>query len=340
MRAVVISEFGPPGVLKVTDIDIPQPGPGEVLIQVQAAGIARADLLQRQGKYAPPSGASDIPGLDVAGIVETVGTGVTKFVAGDRVCAILTGGGYAEFCTAPQEQVLPTPDNWTSLEAATLPENLFTVYDNVVTRAALSARETILIHGGSSGIGTMAVRLATLFEAKIIVTAGSDAKCQACRRLGAHHAINYRTSRDFAEDVLDITNGKGVDVILDMVGGAYLARNLTSLATEGRLVIIATQGGHTATLDIVQLMKKRARVMGSTMRTRSVSEKGEIAQQLASHIWPGLPARTGIYPVIDSVFPLREAAAAHSRMESGESIGKIVLKMGDADAQRDSGVMI
>jgi NADPH2:quinone reductase len=334
MRAVAISEFGPPSVLKLTDLPSPQPAPGEVLIHVQAAGVARADLLQRQGKYPPPRNASDIPGLDVAGIVASVGAGVMKFVSGDSVCAILTGGGYAEFCTAPQEQVLPIPDNWTSLEAATLPENLFTVYDNVVTRAGLLPKETILIHGGSSGIGTMAIRLATLFNAQIIATAGSDAKCEACRKLGAHHAINYKTTHDFAEEVLNMTDGKGVDVILDMVGGSYLAQNVTSLATEGRLVIIATQGGHTAPLDIVQLMKKRARVMGSTMRTRTAGEKGKIARELARHIWPGLPAKVGIYPVIDSVFPLKEASAAHARMESGESIGKILLEVGTRTLKR------
>jgi len=312
---------------------MPEPADGEILVRVQAAGVARADLLQRQGKYAPPFGASEIPGLDVAGIVEAIGRHVTKFAAGDSVCAILAGGGYAEYCTVPAEQALPMPQNWTFIEAATLPENLFTVYDNVVTRAGLAEHQTILIHGGSSGIGTMAIRLATLFEAQIIVTAGSADKCDACLKLGAHHAINYKTTADFASEVRGLTKDRGVDVILDMVGGSYLARNVSALATEGRLVIIASQGGHTAQLDIAELMKKRARIMGSTMRTRSASEKGGIAQVLERNIWPGLASKTGIRPVIDSVFPLEDARAAHTRLESGETIGKVILEVVEAGTQ-------
>jgi putative PIG3 family NAD(P)H quinone oxidoreductase len=324
MKAVEISSFGPPDVLKVVERPVPEPGPRDILVRVEAAGIARADLLQRQGKYPPPAAASDIPGLDVAGTVERAGADVTTFVPGDRVCAILTGGGYAEYCAVPLEQVLPIPENWSAVEAATLPENLFTVYDNVITRAGLARNETILIHGGSSGIGTTAIMLATSFNATIIVTAGSSEKCRACLDLGAHHAINYRTS-DFVAEVLHKTDGRGVDVILDMVGGSYLERNIAVLATEGRLVIIATQGGHTAQLDIAQLMKRRARIMGSTMRARTAAAKGSVARELLKHVWPLLPPKASIRPIIDSTYPLAQAHLAHERMEAKQNIGKIVL---------------
>jgi putative PIG3 family NAD(P)H quinone oxidoreductase len=324
MKAVEISAFGGPEVLKIAERPMPVPAPGEILIRVAAAGVARADILQRQGKYPPPQGASDIPGLDVAGTVEGVGDRADAFAPGDQVCAILTGGGYAEYCVVPAQQALPIPKNWTFVEAATLPENLFTVYDNLVTRAALAPGKTVLIHGGSSGIGTMAIMLARLLDAHVIVTAGSSEKCQACLELGAHYAINYKTS-DFESEVLAITNGRGTDVILDMVGGAYLAKNVNVLATEGRLAIIGTQGGHTAQLDIAALMKKRARILASTMRARIPAQKGLVANELKQNIWPLLPQKGSIRPVIDSTFPLADASSAHQRMESGQTIGKIVL---------------
>jgi len=327
VKCIEISSFGPPEVLKLVDRPIPEAAPGEILVRVQAAGVARADLLQRQGKYPPPPGASDILGLDIAGTVEHAGANVTTFSKGDRVCAILAGGGYAEYCAVPAEQVLLIPENWTATEAATLPENLFTVYDNVVTRAELAQNEVILIHGGSSGIGSMAIMLAQTFNATIIVTAGSPDKCQACLDLGAHHAINYRTS-DFATEVHRATDGRGVDVILDMVGGSYLEKNIAALAVEGRLTIIATQGGHTASLDIASLMKKRARILASTMRVRTPSAKGKVAEALRQHIWPLLPKKSPIRPLIDSTYPLADAYAAHARMESNRSIGKIVLTVG------------
>jgi putative PIG3 family NAD(P)H quinone oxidoreductase len=327
MQAVEISSFGPPEVLKLVERPMPEASPGHVLIKVEAAGVARADLLQRQGKYPPTPGASDLPGLDIAGTVAAVGQNVSKFKPGDRVCAILSGGGYAEYCAAPAEQVLPIPDNWTAVEAATLPENLFTAYDNVVTRAALAPQETILIHGGSSGVGSMAIMLAQSLDARILVTAGSAEKCQACLQLGAHHAINYKTTPEFASEVKRLTDGHGANVILDMVGGSYLAMNLAALATEGRLVIIATQGGRTAEMDLAVLMLKRARIMGSTMRARTPAEKGKVASALETNIWPGLPAKTFIRPVIDSVFPLQQASLAHARLESGQAIGKVVLEI-------------
>jgi NADPH:quinone reductase len=268
MIAIEISRPGAPDVLRAVERPRPNTGAGEVLIQVRAAGVARADVMQRQGKYPPPPGASDIPGLDVAGVVEAVGTGVTRFKPGDRVCAILTGGGYAEYCVAPAVQVLPTPANWSDVEAAALPENLLTAYDNVITRGQLKAGETVLIHGGSSGVGSTVIMLARFWKANAITTAGSKAKCDACLALGAQHAINYRES-DFPEQVLELTGGHGADVILDMVGALYLEKNLASVAVEGRIVTIATQGSRSAPLDVVLLMRKRAQVMGSMLRART-----------------------------------------------------------------------
>lgn len=327
MKTIEISAFGGPEVLKLVERAVPAAGPGEILIRVQAAGVARADLLQRQGKYPPPDGASDIPGLDVAGVVERVGDSVTGFSVGDPVCAILTGGGYAEYCVAPAQQVLLIPENWSATEAASLPENLFTAYDNVVTRAGLAPGETVLIHGGSSGVGSMAIMLAELTgTGRIIVTAGSAQKCQACLGLGAHHAINYKTS-DFESEIFKITEGRGVDVILDMVGGAYLEKNVNVLATEGRLAIIAMQGGHTAQIDLAALLKRRGRITASTMRTRTPAAKGRVADELKRHVWPKLPSKASIRPVIDATFPLAEAGAAHRRMEHGQLIGKIVLEV-------------
>src|SRR5579883_1426347 len=271
-------------------------------------------------------GASDIPGLDVAGVIERVGDQVTNWHPGQRVCAIVSGGGYAEFCIAPAVQVLPVPDGWTTLEAATLPENLFTVFDNLVTRAGLRAGETVLIHGGASGIGSMAIMLSRAWNARPIATAGTPEKCEACRKLGAEHAINYKEA-DFVSEVKRITAERGVDVILDMVGGAYLERNLHALAVEGRLSIVATQGGRAGQLDIGSLMIKRGKITGSTMRNRTPEQKGEVARRLLQEIWPLLPAKNPIRPVIDAVFPLREAQKAHERLESGQHIGKIVLSV-------------
>jgi putative PIG3 family NAD(P)H quinone oxidoreductase len=324
MLAIEISKPGPPDVLHAVERPIPVPQADEIVIRVAAAGVARADLLQRQGHYPPPKGASDIPGLDVAGTVYAIGSAVQGRKVGDAVCAILTGGGYAEYCAVPSVQALPIPDGWSFVEAATLPENLFTVYDNVVTRGGLQAGETILIHGGSSGIGTMAIMVALALEAHPIVTAGTAEKCVACLQLGAEHAINYKET-DFVEEVHKLTLGRGVDLVLDMVGGDYLDRNLDALAADGRLVIIAMQKGRTATLDIGKLMLKRLRVIGSTMRARPSEAKGRVASGLLRDIWPLLPAKNHIRPVIDSTFPLKDARLAHARMESGGNVGKIVL---------------
>jgi NADPH:quinone reductase len=324
MLAIEISSFGAPDVLKPVNRPIPEPKPQEIVIRVEAAGVARADLHQRQGNYPPPPGASDIPGLDVAGVVASVGCEVTEWKAGDRVCAILTGGGYAEFCSAPAVQALPIPEGWSAVEAATLPENLFTVYDNLITRACLQKGEHLLIHGGTSGIGTMAIMLARAWKAVPIATAGSRSKCDACLALGAAHAIDYKQA-DFVAEVKRLTSGRGVNMILDMVGGAYLDRNLDVLALEGRLAIVATLGGRTASLDIGKLMRRRARVIGSTMRARTPEEKGRVAERLRQQVWPLLPAKDPIRPIIDSTFPLRDARLAHERMESGAHIGKIVL---------------
>jgi putative PIG3 family NAD(P)H quinone oxidoreductase len=324
MIAIAISSPGGPDVLKPEERPTPVPRTGEVLIRVEAAGVARADTMQRQGHYPPPAGASDIPGLDVAGLIETVGEGVDQYRPGDCVCAILAGGGYAQFCAVPVQQVLPIPENWTAIEAATLPENMFTVYDNVIVRAGLKRGETVLIHGGSSGIGTTAIQLSKAWGATVLTTAGSAAKCAAVERFGAAHAINYKES-DFAAEVKRLTDGRGVDVVFDMVGGSYLESNLECLAPDGRITIIATQGGRTGQLDIAKLMQKRGKVMGSTMRVRSPEKKGEVARGLLRDVWPLLPAKNPIAPVIDRTFPLVEASRAHARMEEGEHIGKIVL---------------
>ena len=324
MLAIEISSFGAPDVLKPVERPKPEPAEDEVIIRVEAAGVARADLYQRQGKYPPPPGASDIPGLDVAGTVSTVGSRVSSWRQGDRVCAILAGGGYAEYCAVPAAQVLPIPEGWSAVEAVTLPENLFTVYDNLITRANLRRGDWALIHGGSSGIGSMAIMLCRLWGAIPLATAGTKEKCEACLGFGAEQAINYKES-DFVAEVHRITYGRGVDVVLDMVGEAYLQRNVEALATEGRVSIIATQGGHRAELDIAKLMAKRGRIGGATLRARSPQQKGEIALALRRDVWPHLPAKQYIRPVIDSTFPLREARLAHERLQSGAHIGKVVL---------------
>ncbi len=304
---------------------MPVAGDREVVIKVAAAGIARADTLQRQGKYPPPQGASDIPGLDVAGTIHSVGNGITEFAMGDAVCAILAGGGYAEYCLTPVQQVLPVPQGWSFTEAATLPENLFTVYDNLVTRAQLAAGETVLVHGGTSGIGSMAIMLAQALGATVITTVGSNDKCDACLTLGAQSAINYKES-DFVTATKRFTEGRGVNVVLDIVGGSYLERNVAALALEGRIAVIATQGGRVGNLDLGVLMMKRGRIMGSTMRARTPEEKGKVAAALRKNVWPLLPGKTTIRPIIDSCYALRDACLAHVRMEQGLHIGKIVLE--------------
>jgi putative PIG3 family NAD(P)H quinone oxidoreductase len=324
MRVAEISRPGGPEVLRIAERPKPVPSPGEVLIAVRAAGVSRADAIQRQGKYAPPPGASDIPGLEVAGIIEETG---------ERVCALLTGGGYAEYAAVPREQVLPIPENWNFIEAATLPENMFTVYDNVFTRARFGAGQSILIHGGSSGIGTTAIMLARAFGAAFIaVTAGTDEKCRACRALGADLAINYKDA-DFVDDVKKATGNRGVDVVLDMVGGEYIARDVNALAEDGRIACIATPRGNTATLDIRAMMQRRASVMASHLRGRSAAQKSEISRKLLHDVWPRLPAREPIRPVVDSVFKMGDAAAAHRRLEASLHIGKIVLTWNEGDSQ-------
>lgn len=316
MRAVEISHPGDPDVLKVVERPKPEPRAGEVLIAVKAAGVTRADTHQRRGTYPPPPGAPDIPGMEVAGVVEE---------SGERLCALIAGGGYAEYAVAPRENTLPIPENWNFVEAASLPENMFTAWDNVFTRARFGEGRSILIHGGSSGVGTTAIMLAKAFGASFIgVTAGSDEKCRACLDLGAALAINYN-KQDFVAEIQRATDGRGVDVILDMVGGDYIPRNLDALALDGRMTCIATTAGRTVEIDLVKLMQRRGAIMASAMRSRTVEEKAAIARDLLANVWPLLPARNPIHPVIDSVHTFADAAGAHRRMESSQHIGKIVL---------------
>lgn len=326
MRAIDFTQPGPPDVLHVVEHPDPKLHAGDVLIQVEAAGVSRADIMQRQGRYPPPPGASPVLGLDVAGVIVKCGAAVTDWKAGDHVCALVNGGGYAELCAVASGQVLPVPDGWSSAEAVTLPENLFTVFDNMATRARLRAGETILIHGGTSGIGSMAIMLARALGAVPYATAGSQAKCEAAKKIGAEEAIDYRT-QDFVEIIKTLTADRGVDVVADIVGGNYLSRNIDVLALEGRLAIIATLGGAEATLPIGRLMQKRATITASTMRPRTADEKGAIASRLRTQIWPMLPEKRFIRPIIDRIFPLAEAVHAHERLEGGEHIGKIVLTM-------------
>lgn len=323
MKAVEITTPGGPEVLRQGERPVPTPVEGEVLVKVAAAGVNRPDVEQRKGTYPPPPGASDIPGLEIAGTVAAVGPGAGGLKLGDPVCALVSGGGYAEYCTAPVAQCLPVPKGLGMIEAAALPETFFTVWQNVFDRARLKAGETILIHGGSSGIGTTAIQMAKAMGARVLATAGSDAKCAACTALGADRAINYNTE-DFVEATLAETKKKGADVILDMVGGKYFERNIASLAIEGRLSVIALLGGRDGKLDLGLLLRKRLTVVGSVLRARPVAEKGAVAGQLRQHIWP-LIANGKIKPVIDSTFPLADAAKAHARMESSAHVGKIVL---------------
>ena len=301
---------------------MPNPGPDDVLVRVEAAGVNRPDILQRLGRYPPPPGASDIPGLEIAGTVVAAGHEVTRWRAGDVVCALVAGGGYAEHCVAPAPQCLPIPRGLRPREAAAIPETFFTVWTNLFQRGRLAAGESVLIHGGSSGIGTTAIQLARAFGATVYATAGSDDKCAACERLGAT-AINYRAG-DFAEAIRTATAGKGVDVILDIIGAGYLQRNIDSLAKHGRLIQIGLLGGARGGLDLSAVMQKRLTITGSTLRTRSVPEKAEIARELEEKVWPLLASRQ-VAPVIDRALPMADAAEAHRLLESGQVIGKIVL---------------
>jgi putative PIG3 family NAD(P)H quinone oxidoreductase len=326
MIAIGIETPGGPEALVPIRMAIPAPGPGEVLIRVAAAGVNRPDVLQRKGMYPPPPGASPIPGLEVAGEVVAVGAEVEAHWIGRPVCALVAGGGYAEYCTAPLVQCLPVPEALTMVEAAAMPETLFTVWSNVFVRGYAREGETILIHGGTSGIGTMAITLAKLFDITVIVTCGSDDKCRTALALGADHAINYRDT-DFVEAVKEITSGAGVHLLLDMVAGSYVPRNLACLREDGRHVTIAVQDGMEATINMAQVMMRRLTLTGSTLRARSVDFKGLLADEIARNAWP-YAAEGRLKPVIDMTFPLEQAAAAHARMEGGEHVGKIVLVVG------------
>jgi NADPH2:quinone reductase len=323
MIAIGIARPGGPDVLQPVELPTPQPGPREVLIRVAAAGVNRPDVMQREGKYPPPPGASDIPGLEVSGTIAECGPDVERWAVGDRVCALVSGGGYAEYCIAPDVQCLPVPATLDLVAAGGVPETFFTVWTNVFERGRLREGESFLVHGGSSGIGTAAIQMARAFGARVFATAGSREKCSACERLGAERAINYKTD-DFAAVLLDLTGGRGVDIILDMVGAAYFSRNLDLLALGGRLLQIAVLHGAKAEINLVRLLRQRLTVTGSTLRARTVDEKGAIARALERAVWPLL--ETGkIRPVICETFPLAKAAEAHRLMESGSHIGKILL---------------
>ncbi|MFO7642462.1 MAG: NAD(P)H-quinone oxidoreductase [Candidatus Competibacteraceae bacterium] len=325
MTAIEITEPGGPEKLRPTQRPVPQPAPGEVLIQVAAAGVNRPDCLQRQGSYPPPPGASDIPGLEVAGTVVALGAGVDAWRVGDPVCALLTGGGYAEYCVAPAPQCLPIPTGLSAQQAAALPETFFTVWSNVFDRARLQPGEILLVHGGASGIGTTAIQLAKALGSRVFATVGGGEKVQPCLDLGAERAIDYR-EEDFVQVIKDVTRNRGVDVILDMVGGDYVQRNLSALAVEGRLVFIAFLRGAKMELNLAPVMMKRLTITGSTLRARPVADKAPIAQALREIVWP-LLENGAIRPLIDRVFPLTEAAAAHTLMESNRHIGKLLLRV-------------
>ncbi len=328
MIAIEIREPGGPDVLVPVERPRPEPGAGELLIEVAAAGVNRPDVMQRLGKYPPPPGASDIPGLEIAGTVVATGAGVADFRVGDVVCALVSGGGYAEYCVAPSPQALPIPRGVDITHAAAIPETFFTVWTNVFERGRLAAGESILIHGGSSGIGTTAIQLAHARGARVFATAGSDDKCAACERLGAERAINYKTE-DFAAAVRDATKGRGVDLVLDMIGAEYFARNLEVLAPEGRLVEIATQRGAKAELNIPMVMQRRLTITGSTLRARSVADKGKIAAGVREHLWPLLESGR-VAPLVHATYPLARAADAHRTMDAGTHIGKLVLTVRDS----------
>jgi len=323
MRAVEIAKPGGPEALAPTERALPAPKPNEILVKVAAAGVNRPDVLQRQGLYAVPPDASDLPGLEIAGEVVARGAKVTRWKVGDKVCALAHGGGYAEYCAVPEVQALPVPKGLSMVEAASLPETFFTVWSNVYDRGRLKAGETLLVHGGSSGIGVTAIQIARAMGNRVLATAGSDDKCAACVKLGADKAINYRT-QDFLAEVQAATDGKGVNVILDMVGGDYVPKELKCLADEGRLVFIAFLRGPKTELDINQVMRRRLTLTGSTLRPRPVEFKGAVAASLREHVWPLIESGK-IKPVIFKTFPLAQASEAHKLMESSQHIGKIVL---------------
>src|SRR5215831_7064469 len=325
MTAIGITSPGGPEMLTPQERPMPQPGEGEILVKVVAAGVNRPDVAQRKGLYPPPPGVTDIPGLEIAGVVAVGAPGGQRWKPGDQVTALVSGGGYAQYCVAHETHALPMPSGLTAREAAAIPETFFTVWHNVFERGSLKAGETLLVHGGSSGIGTVAIQLAKAFGARVITTAGSAEKCDACRRLGADVAINYKTE-DFVAVTKTATSGAGAEVILDMVGGDYIERNYEAAAVEGRIVQIAFQGSPRANVDFRRIMLKRLHHTGSTLRSRSVPDKATIAHAVERNVWP-LIAAGKVRPVIDHIFPFREAAKAHARMESSAHIGKIVLEM-------------
>jgi len=323
MTAIAIRAPGGPEVLVPEERPVPQPGAGEVLVEVTAAGVNRPDVMQRQGLYPPPPGASEIPGLEIAGEVVALGSGATRYKIGDKVAALVAGGGYAEYCPVHETNALPAPPTLSLIEAAAIPETFFTVWHNAFERGRLKSGETLLVHGGTSGIGTTAIQLAKAFGARVITTAGSAEKCEACRKLGADVAVNYRTE-DFVAATKTATGGKGAELILDMVGGDYIERNYEAAGVEGRIVQIAFQGSPKANVNFLRIMLKRLTHTGSTLRARSVADKAAIAREIEANVWP-LIAAGKVKPVIYRTFPLREASAAHALMETSTHIGKIVL---------------
>lgn len=326
MAVIEIGEPGGPEALIPAMRPVPQPGPGEVLVRVAAAGVNRPDVMQRRGLYPPPPGASDLPGLEISGTIVALGEGVTRWRRGDRVCALLAGGGYAEYAAAPGGQCLPVPEGVSLEDAASLPETFFTVWSNLFERGYAAPGETVLVHGGTSGIGTTAIQLCRAFGLNVIVTCGTDEKCRTAEELGANAAINYRTE-DFVARVRELTDGRGVDVVLDMIGGDYVPKNLSLLANDGRHISIAVQRGNRAEIKLFDIMTRRLVLTGSTLRARSVAFKSALAESLEQDVWP-LFASGKLKPVIDSRFPLRDAARAHERMEESAHVGKIVLHMG------------
>lgn len=325
MRVAEVRQPGGPEALQIAEWPVPAPGNDEVLIQVAAAGVNRADVLQRRGHYPSPPGAPANPGLEVAGHVVALGSNVSEFKMGDAVCALLQGGGYSEYCAVDVAQVLPIPGKLSLIEAASLPETYFTVWSNLYEFGALQRGESLLVHGGSSGIGISAIQLAKALGSTVFTTVGTDDKARFCEQIGAQRAINYKT-QDFVAEISTLTQGAGVNVVLDMVGGSYVARNLQVLAVEGRLVMIATQGGTKGEIDVLRIMQRRLKVTGSTLRTRDAAFKRRMKQKLLEHVWP-LLANGTLRPIVDEVFPLAQASAAHARMESSVHKGKIILQV-------------
>ena len=326
MQAIDYAEPGGPEVLVAGEMPVPVPAKGELLVRVAAAGVNRPDVIQRQGFYPPPPGAPHVPGLEIAGTVVAVGPETDDAMIGQPVCALVAGGGYAEYCVARADHCLTVPSGISMAEAAALPETLFTVWHNLFQRGYARDGETVLVHGGTSGIGSMAIKLGKLFDLTVIVTCGSDDKCAAALKIGAAHAINYKT-QDFVEEVRELTGGKGVEIVLDMVGGSYLPRNMACLADDGRCVTIAVQGGMKAEISVLEIMRRRLTLTGSTLRPRSNSFKALLADEISREVWP-MVATGELSPIIHSRYPLAEAAKAHAQMESGDLVGKIVLEVG------------